>query len=155
MPRGVPIFRLFKYTETDDVIGAEFGLDEAYGTRPTRAIGHGSDTGRPGHLVVGLVERVHFRFNSTNAGLTYRLTLYRSDAGATNSMQLEGDKIWDSDEAWPGGCAQDTEYDASGLIKPFWVDSIGNMNYGIDWSAASGCDGGFLEISGRRRSDDA
>jgi len=133
--------KIFRATKEDfDGTGNYFETSQAYTDTPTLYM-----TARPDTLIQGILKRVHWRLNPSNA-VTYQLYLF-SDAVADN-YGSEMAKIFDSTDVVALG-ADDTEYDAE-VTTPFKLASPGKIYYLITWSGAPGDTLGYIEASGER-----
>ena len=146
-------FKVFKAWMTFEATSAALSTDSDWDDRPTRSVGPGHDatvTGygltSPSHIRRGVINQVSFRLNPANA-VTYRLTLFDDITGADQTYQLRARKIFDSTELVAAG-ADDIEYNASDLQRPFALEDVGDFFYNIDWSAASGDVTGYVIIRG-------
>lgn len=100
------------------------------------------DTARhPSTLGEGIIKRIHYRINPTNA-VTYTLRLYRhAIAGDYNSNMA---MLYESAAAR----ADDTDYDVAEIEIPFILDSLGKIYFALEWTGAPGLTLGFIEVSG-------
>lgn len=93
------------------------------------------------NLKSGLIHRIHYRLNPTNA-VTYTLRLWQ--AAIADNYESNMNMLYES----PALRADDTDYDVAELNIPFVLAATGLMYYSIEWSAASGTTTGFLAVSG-------
>jgi len=131
-------FSIFIYRKLDeDGTGTDFETDTGENDTPTKYL----DTDNtPTKLRSGIIERIHYRLNPTNA-VTYVLRFW-NDAVAAN-VESSMRKMYQS----PDAQADDEEYDRE-VIIPFILVHVSIFYYGIDWSAASGVTSGYIDISG-------
>ena len=123
---------------TDNV----FETDQTKTTTPTLGF-----YAEPSTVIDGLINRVHWRINPTNA-VTYDfwiLTDAQADDYASESLIVFSSE----DTAGIADCADNTEYIVEGLEIPFHLSIVGYFYYLIDWSAAPGNTPGYLKIEGR------
>lgn len=98
---------------------------------------------RPSLLKSGLVHRIHYRLNPTNA-VTYTLRIWVYNS--TDDYYSNACMIYES----PSAQADDTDYDRCELNIPFILALSGRMYYSIDWSGTPGNTTGFIEVAGER-----
>jgi len=122
----------------EDGTGNYFETDKAETDTPTTSIDSEYK------MRVGKINRVHWRLNPTNA-VTYDLYIFGDALAADYASQAE--KLFDSNDV-VADCADDTEYDATGLDIPFRLRTPGEWWYNTDWSGAPGNTTGYLCIEG-------
>lgn len=91
----------------------------------------------------GIIHRIHYRLNPTNA-VTYTLRLWR--AAAAGDYESNFNLLYES----PPLQADDTDYDRAELIIPFWLWIPGNLYYSIEWTGAPGVTPGFISVTGEK-----
>ena len=129
---------IFRYGQLDeDGTGNYFETDQGENDTPTLYLSSGRT---PNNMKSGIIRRIHYRLNPTNA-VTYTLRLY-AKAVAPN-YQSGMSKLYDSGAAK----ADDTEYDVAVEI-PFILLVKGKLYYAIEWSAAPGDTTGYIEVMG-------
>jgi len=130
------VFMHYKLSEDGDP--AVFETDQTKTDTPTLIL----DTWKyPDYLVQGLVRRIHYRLNPTNA-VTYTVRIW---SGATaNDYASNINMLYESAAAQ----ADDTDYDHSELAIPLFLTIPGNVYYSIDWSGAPGVTSGFIRVEG-------
>lgn len=103
----------------------------------------------PTKVQKGIIRRVHFRLNPTNA-VTYHFLIY--SGSEANDYACEAKKVFDTRDliVAAGDCADDTEYDAQLLDIPFYLDDEGFFYIVIVWSGAPSTTTGYIEIEGEK-----
>lgn len=92
-------------------------------------------------LKEGIIKRIHYRLNPTNA-VTYTLRIY--DRAVAPDYESRLGKLWESAAVQ----ADDTEYDHGELEIPFALPTMGVLFFTIQWTAAPGVTPGFIQVSG-------
>jgi len=131
------IFRIWKLDE--DGSGGDFETSYAKADTPVKLLDAAYP--QPQKLKSGIIKRIHYRINPTNA-VTYTLRLYRkaeADNYASN-MNL----LYES----PAGQADDTDYDITELEIPMRLYVAGQLFFALEWTGAAGTTSGFIEVSG-------
>lgn len=132
-------FRLARLQEA--AAAAPFSTSQAKNVLPTFLL----DTEiLPAHIAIGLITRIHYRINPTNA-VTYTLRLWRAAVnGAVAPYEENLAMLYESAAAR----VDDTDYDILDREIPFWLPVPGNIYYSLEWSAAPGNCSGIIEVSG-------
>lgn len=95
------------------------------------------------NLHEGIINRIHYRLNPTNAGRTYTLRIYEAAEAGDYESRLR--KLWESAALQ----ADDTEYDRGELEIPFALPVLGFFYFAIEWAGgAPGVTPGFIQVSG-------
>lgn len=106
-------------------------------TKPTLSFG----TVIPASFRSGIIRRIHYRLNPTNA-VTYTLRLWVATWTA-NTYQLNLYKLYQS----PAAQADDTEYDREVVIS-FLLGVPAFIYYSIEWTGAPGVTPGYIHLTG-------
>lgn len=134
---------IFRYIARDeDGTGLIFDTDQGKTTLPTEKL----DIYRIPHqkLKSGLIHRIHYRLNPTEAE-TYTLRIWnRAVDGTSTPYEQELALLYES----PAAQADDTVYDRAELVIPFTLFKPGAMYYSVDWSGTPGTTKGMIEVSG-------
>jgi hypothetical protein len=93
------------------------------------------------NLKAGLIHRIHFRLNPTNA-VTYTLRIWQAAIAADYESNMN--MLYES----PAARADDTDYDVAELVIPFILANTGMIYYSVEWTGAPGITTGFLAVSG-------
>lgn len=134
------VFILRKLDE--DGSGGDFETSYAKTETPVKSL---DTTKYPPTLIEGIIKRVHYRLNPTNA-VTYTLRLYAGAQADNYASNLR--LLYES----PALQADDVDYD-DGLPNnpngiPFRLATQGKIYFAIEWTGAPGTTSGFIQVEG-------
>lgn len=129
---------LFLYNRLDeDGTANAFETDQDKATEPTLLL---NTTTTPSTLKKGILKRVHYRLNPTNAE-TYTLRIWSGADADDYASNLK--LLYES----PAAQVDDEDYDEE-VNVPFVLAATGWIYFSIDWTGAPGNCPGFIEVSG-------
>ena len=149
-PSMVPFYVSMYYEGTS----ARLSTDSTLDNKPALSIG--LTNGDKGCCVIheGILDFIVIRLNPTNA-VTWEFEVYQDYAGANNSYQLRGDRLFltsDNHINDVAAGADNIRYEWHGIDRPFRLVVPGNFYYNIAWSGAPGNTTGVIGLGGRRLS---
>jgi hypothetical protein len=133
------IGRIFKLRKLDED-GSSTDFENSYAKTDTPVKTFDSVI-YPSTLTEGLIKRIHYRLNPTNA-VTFTLRLYSAPSAADYASNCF--LLYES----PPLQANDIDYDRAELDIPFRLGAQGLMYYAIEWTGAPGTTKGFIDVSG-------
>ena len=95
----------------------------------------------PISLMSGLIKRIHYRLNPTNA-VTFTLRIYQHAVAADYDSNVQ--LLYES----PTAQADDEDYDRCERNIPFKLGSPAKIYFAIEWTGAPGTTAGFIVVSG-------